>query len=1080
MQWILAVLGFILGVGFSINAACIGALLGLTLGQAIELSGLRKRQESQDAQLKMLTRLARVEQSPLERQASAAPEPSPVVEAAKASVDLTWDVPAQMTSCEQAAEPSEPPAQLSAETILEELSQPIAHAVIEPLPALSENTAEPFEAITQAAPPPPSSSSSTAPAPPAAPDWFDVAKNWLLSGNIVLRVGLLLLFLGLAFLLRYVAGSMVVPISVRYLLVAGSGVALLALGAWLLAKRRDYALLLQGTGIGVIYLTTFAAMRLHPLLTSGQAFSLLVLVTLACVALALWQNALSLAVAAVLGGFAAPILASSGSGNHIALFSYFTLLNLGIFAIAWFKAWRLLNLVGFVGTFGIGLVWGLNAYQAKLFASTEPFLLLSFLLYLAIALLFSRRRLLEAGSLPAAYERMARVRWGVAQTDYIDTSLLFGLPLTGFGLQYGVIQHIEYGAAYSALALGLLYLVLARWLFSKGERLTLLTESCLALGVIFISLAIPLAFDARWSSAAWAVQGAGIYWLGMRQHRPFARMFAAMLQSLALFVFLYDLRPDYEPLLGGAAPLGALMLGASLLFVFYLQRQANPADLRRWEIHNQPLFAVLGLCLLYLIAPLCFGSVGTALCFAVAGLLTLLVGLYFALRSFLWTATAVQFVGGAIFLLDNSKVVLKGFLGTTLPWLLHSSFWLPLILALLGIFGALRLHQCAGEKRLPRALLKQLSRFLLGFALFFWVLASIIEVRRLVPEPIAQIHLLLGVAALSALLWTWLATRVRWVGLAFAALWLTPIAWFFLNNGWHNVYQPLMHYGWLVWPLLFAVHGWMLWRLERTGNLLGFEWMRLAHLLGFWLLLAVLSLELHFWLSDFASTWRLLGTALLPAAFLALLTSKYDLPWSGSRWEQTYRVVAALPLVLWLLGWFCWAGLTSNGSAAPLPYLPLVNPLELSMLLVLGVLFCWTRQALIQQNLPPIAQQPWLQAVFGLSLWMLLSMAVCRGMHQFIGVPFNTWALSHSMPVQAGLSLVWTVLALALMLAGHLRRLRLAWLVGAALIALVVAKLFLVELAASGTLERIVSFIGVGVLLLVVGYFAPLPPRKQE
>ena len=52
------------------------------------------------------------------------------------------------------------------------------------------------------------------------------------------------------------------------------------------------------------------------------------------------------------------------------------------------------------------------------------------------------------------------------------------------------------------------------------------------------------------------------------------------------------------------------------------------------------------------------------------------------------------------------------------------------------------------------------------------------------------------------------------------------------------------------------------------------------------------------------------------------------------------------------------------------------------------------------------------------------------------------------------------------------------WLVGAALIALVVAKLFFVELGNQGGLERIVSFIGVGVLLLIVGYFAPLPPRQ--
>jgi uncharacterized membrane protein len=41
-----------------------------------------------------------------------------------------------------------------------------------------------------------------------------------------------------------------------------------------------------------------------------------------------------------------------------------------------------------------------------------------------------------------------------------------------------------------------------------------------------------------------------------------------------------------------------------------------------------------------------------------------------------------------------------------------------------------------------------------------------------------------------------------------------------------------------------------------------------------------------------------------------------------------------------------------------------------------------------------------------------------------------------------------------------------------------VAKLFFVELSNRGGLERIISFIGVGVLLLVVGYFAPLPPRQ--
>jgi uncharacterized membrane protein len=53
------------------------------------------------------------------------------------------------------------------------------------------------------------------------------------------------------------------------------------------------------------------------------------------------------------------------------------------------------------------------------------------------------------------------------------------------------------------------------------------------------------------------------------------------------------------------------------------------------------------------------------------------------------------------------------------------------------------------------------------------------------------------------------------------------------------------------------------------------------------------------------------------------------------------------------------------------------------------------------------------------------------------------------------------------------------WLAGAALLAIVVAKLFLVDLSRIGSIERIISFVGVGLLMLVVGYFSPLPPAKE-
>lgn len=52
------------------------------------------------------------------------------------------------------------------------------------------------------------------------------------------------------------------------------------------------------------------------------------------------------------------------------------------------------------------------------------------------------------------------------------------------------------------------------------------------------------------------------------------------------------------------------------------------------------------------------------------------------------------------------------------------------------------------------------------------------------------------------------------------------------------------------------------------------------------------------------------------------------------------------------------------------------------------------------------------------------------------------------------------------------------WIGGATLLGLVVVKLFVADLSRTGTVARIVSFVGVGLLLLVIGYLAPPPSER--
>lgn len=95
-------------------------------------------------------------------------------------------------------------------------------------------------------------------------------------------------------------------------------------------------------------------------------------------------------------------------------------------------------------------------------------------------------------------------------------------------------------------------------------------------------------------------------------------------------------------------------------------------------------------------------------------------------------------------------------------------------------------------------------------------------------------------------------------------------------------------------------------------------------------------------------------------------------------------------------------------------------------------------------------------------------------------VPWNSDALFNSIIVQTALSIYWGLLGFIGMLWGARSVRRSIWLTGAGFMTLVVLKLFAVDLGNTGTVERIISFIGIGALLLVVGYFAPAPPRASN
>lgn len=374
------------------------------------------------------------------------------------------------------------------------------------------------------------SASTAAPQPripspraPSEPNFIDIAirtvKRWFTVGNVPVKIGMLVLLAGVAALLKYASdqGWLQVPIALR---LAGISAAALAglVFAWRQRERnRTFALAVQGGAIGVLLLVVFAAFKLYGLLPATAAFALSVVLVAGLGVLAVLQDSRTLAVLGILAGFLAPIWLSTGSGNHVALFLYYALLNAAIFAIAWAKSWRVLNLLGFVFTFGLGIVWGVLDYDPDKYVSTQPFLALFFAFYLLLPVLHARKRPASRG-------------------DRIDGCLLFGTPLIAFSLQAALLDGARLPLAFCALGLAAVYALLA-WALVRRERYAVLGQAHALLAVGFATLAVPLALSARATACVFALEGAGLVWLGLKQGRRLPRWTGFALQLAAALAF---------------------------------------------------------------------------------------------------------------------------------------------------------------------------------------------------------------------------------------------------------------------------------------------------------------------------------------------------------------------------------------------------------------------------------------------------------------------------------------------------------------------------------------------------------------
>jgi len=882
------------------------------------------------------------------------------------------------------------------------------------------------------------------------PSWLmQLLTNYFTGGNLLVRIGGVILFFGLAFLVKYVAEHTTVSLETRLVFVGLVGMVLIVLGWKFKTKEGAYGQILQGVGIAVLYLVIYGASKFYTLLSFESAFLWMFVVVIFGSFLALRQSSLPLALFSTTGGFLVPILTSTGEGSHVILFTYYLFLNLGIFFMAWKEAWRVLNLVGFVFTFVIATSWGVLRYSPELFATTEPFLVLFFLMYLVISILFV----------------------GKNQKHLIDSTLLFGLPSVVFPLQVALTSHTEYGAGYSAIIMGSLYLILSKVLQNKTPN-RLLLESFFGLGILFLTIAIPYFFDADITAAFWAVESSAVVWLAIKQKRNFARYLGEFLLFLSVGLYLFE---ALRNTMSFSVYLGYLIVVSATLFSAFLQ-----------YMHREKFVEGVMLSVVYLI-----------LSFSVWMISVISLSLWIDVYQF-WHKVLLGFiVGTGIYAFVEHffkwKLIVKMlqamfpiggvlFLSTIF---FNSSYFHPfeglggVLFLLLIIWNYKMLHDYEKDwKSVPWHHIASLwfSLFVLSLELYRWTqwyaLSAIWQWMSMAMVSLLAILILMKSKRLQKFLSQYL-TYYQGVGtggiLFFLGFWLLGSLRFGAAE--LTYYVPILN------PLVF---------MQIATISLAYIWIREHGVIKQWGLLlyfATIFVVFSMFARAFAHyTETVYHFSILWRSYyfqIGVVVLSGIMVWISMKiWKHYDAIIfrrGALPLLFLLCVWQLIAfGYTPDFLNH---YLPLFNLLDVTQVGILFLMIYWyvSCKAYLESTYKDLVL-----GVIGLYLFVLVSILFARGVHYYQEVPYHIVTLWHSPYFQTGLSLLWSVIAIALMLLSKRYIYRLLWMVGFGLLGVVVLKLFFVELASSGTIERIISFMVVGVLLLLIGYFVPLPPKEED
>lgn len=424
-----------------------------------------------------------------------------------------------------------------------EFVPPIIQEVIQP-PVPEQVFSPQPEPVQFKAPEPVKHIAPPSPPKPPKPGFFernpDLEK--FIGERLVTFIGIAILFTGIAFFVKYAIDKNWINEIGRTAIGILCGGVLIGVAHRLRKSYTTFSSVLAGGGVAVLYFAVSYAFQVYHLFSQSVTLGILVAITSFTVLLSIAYNRKELAILAIVGGFASPLMVKTGEGNFTVLCIYMLILDVGMLVLAFYKKWNVVSILAFVFTilFFVGSLnndIGKNGHAhdgiAMLFATLFYF---TFFAMNIVNNLIAKRKF-------EAYEIISMLT---------NTGLYYGAGY--FLLGRMDLQHIT---GIFTLLVAAFNAVFAFGLFRRQEVDKTLIYFLIGIVITFVSLAAPVQLSGNHITLFWAAEAVLLLWLYKKSELKVIKVFSSMLNAVLVLSVLYNWMNVY--LLAGPEPTTALM-----------------------------------------------------------------------------------------------------------------------------------------------------------------------------------------------------------------------------------------------------------------------------------------------------------------------------------------------------------------------------------------------------------------------------------------------------------------------------------------------------------------------------------------